>query len=165
MKSQYGYHIIQIMHFPTDAQWADKLVAQASSLDVFKNLARDNSDDTESDKGGDMGWIGAHTYQVSDELATAIFAALIDKVSAVTSIKEDGARTSSGSPRRRTGRPPATRPRRSRPTRSAPGTRPSARSSRPGRTRRWSSSSTASGGSTERMLDALAGRGPAPLGS
>jgi hypothetical protein len=90
VKSQYGWHIIQIMHFPTDADWANKLVGQASSLDVFKTLARDNSDDPESSKGGDMGWIGAHTYQVSDQLATAIFAAPINKVSTVTTIDQDG---------------------------------------------------------------------------
>jgi parvulin-like peptidyl-prolyl isomerase len=84
VKSQYGYHVIQIMHYPTDADWASKLVTQATSLDVFKTLARDNSDDPESSKGGDMGWIGAHTYQISDALATAIFAAPVGKVSTVT---------------------------------------------------------------------------------
>ncbi len=90
IKSVYGWHVIQVMHGPTDLQWANKLVAQASSLDVFKTLARDNSDDAEAAKGGDMGWIGAHTYQVSDQLATAIFAAPVGKVSTVTQIASDG---------------------------------------------------------------------------
>jgi parvulin-like peptidyl-prolyl isomerase len=90
VKSQFGYHIIQIMHGPTDLEWANKLVAQATSLDVFKSLARDNSNDTEAAQGGDMGWIGQHTYQLSDQLASAIFAAPVGKVSAVTSIDQDG---------------------------------------------------------------------------
>jgi len=90
VKSVYGYHIIQIMSYPTDAQWAAKLAAQATSLDVFKNLARDNSDGTESAQGGDLGWIGQNTYQVSDAVAKAIFAAPVGKVSAVTTIDQDG---------------------------------------------------------------------------
>jgi parvulin-like peptidyl-prolyl isomerase len=90
VKSQFGYHIIQIMNYPTDAEWAAKLVSQATSLDVFKTLARDNSDDPESAQGGDMGWIGEHTYQVSDQLAKAIFAAPVGKVSTVTTIDGDG---------------------------------------------------------------------------
>ena len=90
VKSQYGWHVIQIMHGPTDLEWANKLAAQATSLDVFKGLARDNSDDAEAAKDGDMGWIGAHTFQVSDALATAIFAAPVGKVSAVTQIDGDG---------------------------------------------------------------------------
>jgi parvulin-like peptidyl-prolyl isomerase len=90
VKSQFGWHVIQVMHGPTDLQWADKLVAQASSLDVFKTLARDNSDDAEAAKGGDMGWIGKNTYQVSDQIAAAIFAAPVGKVSTVTQVGQDG---------------------------------------------------------------------------
>ena len=90
VKSVYGYHVIQIMNYPTDAQWAAKLAAQATSLDVFKTLARDNSDNTQSGQGGDMGWIGQNTYQVSDAVAKAIFAAPIGKVSTVTTIPGDG---------------------------------------------------------------------------
>jgi parvulin-like peptidyl-prolyl isomerase len=90
VKSGFGYHIIQIMHYPTDADWAKQLASQASSLDVFKTLARDNSDDTQASQGGDMGWIGQHTYQVSDQLAAAIFAAPVGKVSAVTTIDQEG---------------------------------------------------------------------------
>ena len=90
IKSQYGWHVIQVMHGPTDLEWANKLVAQATSLDVFKTLARDNSDDAEAAKGGAMGWIGAHTNQVSDQLSTAIFAAPVGKVSAVTQVDQDG---------------------------------------------------------------------------
>ena len=90
VKTEFGYHIIQIMHFPTDAAWASKLAAQATTLDVFKTLARDNSDDAQAAQGGDMGWIGQHTYQVSDQVASAIFAAPIGKVSSVLTVDGDG---------------------------------------------------------------------------
>lgn len=90
VKSSYGYHVIQIMHYPTDVQWANTLASEATSLDVFKNLARDNSNDTQAAQGGDMGWIGQHTFQVSDEIAKAIFAAPVGKVSSVLNISGDG---------------------------------------------------------------------------
>ena len=90
VKSTYGYFIIQVMHFPTDAAWAAKLVAQATDLATFQTLARDNSDDKSSGSQGDIGWVGQHTYQVSDELAAAIFAAPVGKVSTVTTIANDG---------------------------------------------------------------------------
>jgi parvulin-like peptidyl-prolyl isomerase len=90
VKSQYGWHVIQVMHGPTDLEWANKLIPQATSLDVFKTLARDNSDDAEAAQGGDMGWIGQHTYQVSDQVAAAIFAAPVGKVSQVLQVDSDG---------------------------------------------------------------------------
>jgi parvulin-like peptidyl-prolyl isomerase len=95
VKTEFGYHIIQIMHFPTDLDWANKLIAQAASLDAFKSLARDNSDGTDAtkgdpSKGGDMGWVGQHTYQLSDQLASAIFAAPVGKVSSVLNVDGDG---------------------------------------------------------------------------
>jgi parvulin-like peptidyl-prolyl isomerase len=95
VKTEFGYHIIQIMHYPTDLKWADTLITQATSLDVFKNLARDNSegaDATKGDaaKGGELGWVGQHTYQVTDQLAAAIFAAPVGKVSSVLNVDGDG---------------------------------------------------------------------------
>ena len=90
VKSAFGWHVIQVMHGPTDAEWAAKLVAQATDLATFQTLARDNSDDKSSATQGDLGWIGQHTYQVSDQLAAAIFAAPVGKVSAVTTIAGDG---------------------------------------------------------------------------
>jgi parvulin-like peptidyl-prolyl isomerase len=90
VKSAFGWHVIQVMHGPTDAQWAAKLVAQATDLSTFQTLARDNSDDKSSGTQGDLGWIGQHTYQVSDQIAAAIFAAPIGKVSSVTTVDGDG---------------------------------------------------------------------------
>jgi parvulin-like peptidyl-prolyl isomerase len=90
VKTSYGYHVIQIMHYPTDLDWANKLATEATSLDAFKALARDNSNDTQAVDGGDMGWIGQHTYQVSDQIANAIFSAPVGKVSSVLNVDGDG---------------------------------------------------------------------------
>jgi len=57
---------------------------------VFKTLARDNSDDAEAAQGGDMGWIGQNTGQVSGDVATAIFAAPVGKVSDPLVVASDG---------------------------------------------------------------------------
>ncbi len=90
VKSSFGWHVIQVMHGPTDLEWANRLVSESTSLDAFKTLARDNSDDPQAAQGGDMGWVGQHTFQVSDQLAGAIFAAPVGKVSAVTQVSQDG---------------------------------------------------------------------------
>ncbi len=95
VKTEFGYHIIQLMHYPPDLAWAGKLIPQATSLDAFKALARDNSDGSDAthgdaSNGGDMGWVGQHTYQVSDQVAAAIFAAPVGKVSTVLNVQGDG---------------------------------------------------------------------------
>jgi parvulin-like peptidyl-prolyl isomerase len=88
--SSFGWFVVQVMHGPTDAAWAAKLVTKATDLATFQTLARDNSDDKSSGSQGDIGWIGQHTYQVSDTLAAAIFAAPVGKVSTVTTVAGDG---------------------------------------------------------------------------
>jgi parvulin-like peptidyl-prolyl isomerase len=90
VKSAFGWHVIQVMHGPTDAQWADKLIAQSTSLDAFQTLARDNSDKAEAAQGGDMGWIGQNTFQVSKTVSDAIFAAPVGKVSQMLQVDGDG---------------------------------------------------------------------------
>ncbi|MHB8892611.1 MAG: peptidylprolyl isomerase, partial [Candidatus Limnocylindrales bacterium] len=59
VRSAFGWHVIQVMHYPTDAQWAAKLKADIDSGKLtFADAARDNSDTAEAAKGGDLGWIG-----------------------------------------------------------------------------------------------------------
>jgi parvulin-like peptidyl-prolyl isomerase len=90
VKSAFGWHVIQVMHGPTDAAWAARLESQATDLLTFQALARDNSDEKSAGSEGDLGWIGQHTYQLSDQLAAAIFAAPVGKASTVTTIAGDG---------------------------------------------------------------------------
>ena len=88
IKSSFGWHVIQVMHGPTDVQWANKLKVAVDGGASFADLARDNSDKADAATGGDQGWIarGVLTKSVED----AIFAAPVGKVSDPVKIAGDG---------------------------------------------------------------------------
>ena len=89
VKSAFGWHLIQVMHYPTDAQWAVTLKAAIDGGKLtFAVAARDNSDSAEAADGGDLGWIGKG--QLGEELEQAIFAAPVGKVSEPLVIPDDG---------------------------------------------------------------------------
>ena len=59
VKSAFGWHVIQVMHGPTDLEWANKLKTDIDAGHLtFSDAARDNSDAAEAAKGGDIGWVG-----------------------------------------------------------------------------------------------------------
>jgi parvulin-like peptidyl-prolyl isomerase len=89
VKTEFGWHVIQVMHGPTDAEWADKLAAEigAGSL-PFADAARDNSDNAEAAQGGAVGWIGKG--QVDEAKEAAIFAAPVGKVSEPYVVPDEG---------------------------------------------------------------------------
>ncbi len=80
VKTTAGWHVIQILHFAPDADWAAKLKTDidAGTL-TFADAARGNSDKPEGAKGGDLGWVGKG--QLDEAREAAIFAAPIGKVS------------------------------------------------------------------------------------
>ncbi len=88
VKSSFGWHVIQVMHYPTDLDWAAKLLPKATSADAFAALARDNSDLASAADGGDIGWVSKG--QLSEALKEAVFAAPIGKVSQPTTIPSGG---------------------------------------------------------------------------
>lgn len=88
IKSVFGWHVIQVMHFPTDMEWANKLKAAAESGQDFAILARDNSDKAEAAKGGDIGWVGKG--QLAQELEDAIFATKVGGISDPVQVPGDG---------------------------------------------------------------------------
>ena len=89
VRSAFGWHVIQVMHYPTDAQWASKLSADiAAGTLPFADAARDNSDKAEAAEGGDIGWVGRG--QLPSEIEQAIFAAPVGKVSDPLVIAADG---------------------------------------------------------------------------
>jgi parvulin-like peptidyl-prolyl isomerase len=89
VKSAFGWHVIQVMHYPTDADWAAKLTADITAGKLsFADAARDNSDTAEAAQGGDLGWIVKGTLDLAVE--KAIFAAPIGKVSDPVVIAGDG---------------------------------------------------------------------------
>jgi parvulin-like peptidyl-prolyl isomerase len=89
VKSAFGWHVIQIMHGPTDQQWADKLKADIDAGKLtFADAARDNSDTYDPATGGSIGWVAKG--QLKKALEDAIFAAPIGKVSDPLKVDGDG---------------------------------------------------------------------------
>ena len=89
VKSAFGWHVVQVMHFPTDVEWANTLKQQIDGGTLpFADAARDNSDKDDAVKGGDMGWVTKG--QLDPELEKAIFGAPVGKVSDPLTIEGDG---------------------------------------------------------------------------
>ena len=93
-RTDFGWHVVQIMYHAPDRAEMDKLKAEADSGADFAQLARDFSEDREtSGSGGDIGWIARG--QLDKRYVDAIFAAPIGKTSEVVFIadgnqQEDG---------------------------------------------------------------------------
>jgi parvulin-like peptidyl-prolyl isomerase len=89
VKSAFGWHVIQIMHGPTDQQWAEKLKADIDAGKLtFEDAARDNSDKYDPTKGASIGWVAKG--QLTEAVEKAIFAAPIGKVSDPLKVDGDG---------------------------------------------------------------------------
>ena len=89
VKSAFGWHVIQVMHEPTDLEWANKLRTDIDAgTQTFAVAARDNSDKAEAADGGTLGWIARG--QLTEEQENAIFAAPIGKVSEPLVIEGEG---------------------------------------------------------------------------
>ncbi len=93
VKSAFGWHVIQVMYKPTDAQRIAELKTQADGGADFAALARDNSEATTAGRGGDLGFIAKG--ELDERLTTAIFAAPIGKTSDIVTIA-DGDTTKDG---------------------------------------------------------------------
>jgi parvulin-like peptidyl-prolyl isomerase len=87
-KTEFGYHIVQVMYHPTDKVHMDKLKTQADGGTDFATLARDNSEASTGGSGGDLGWVAKG--QLGDEQDAAIFAAPIGGTSDVIVVADDG---------------------------------------------------------------------------
>ena len=88
IKSAFGWHVIQIMYRPTDADHMKALKDQADGGGDFAVLARDNSESETASAGGDRSWVAKG--QLDDQLTSAIFATPVGKTSDVVTIAGDG---------------------------------------------------------------------------
>ena len=89
VKSAFGWHVIQIMYAPPDADEMAKLKTQASAAGAdFSQLVRDFSDGPRAGKGGDIGWV--HLGQLDDRLTKAILATPVGSLTDVIEVKGDG---------------------------------------------------------------------------
>jgi parvulin-like peptidyl-prolyl isomerase len=88
-KTAYGWHVIQIMSYPTDQEWMTILRNRIESGELtFADAARDNSDLVEAADGGYLGWIGKG--QLPEDRENAIFAAPIGKPSPTLIVDGEG---------------------------------------------------------------------------
>jgi len=88
VRSAFGWHVVQVMNHPPDADWMAGLKARADKGEDFAILARDNSVASSAGSGGDLGWVAKG--QLDDRLTDAIFATQIGKTSDVVTIADDG---------------------------------------------------------------------------
>ncbi|MGK2849751.1 MAG: peptidylprolyl isomerase [Candidatus Limnocylindrales bacterium] len=89
VKTEFGYHIVQIMYHPTDVDHLKALKTKADGGADFAALARDNSESETAGRGGDLGWIARG--QLGEQQSAGIFGAALGKTSDVIIIKDDGA--------------------------------------------------------------------------
>ena len=88
VKSAFGWHVIQVMYHPTDAEHMKELKTEADGGKDFAILARDNSEAPSAGLGGDLGFVAKG--QFVDEVTNAIFATPIGKTSEPVTVAGDG---------------------------------------------------------------------------
>jgi parvulin-like peptidyl-prolyl isomerase len=89
VRSSFGWHVIQVMHYPTDAEWAAKLKTDIDAgTQSFADAARDNSDNAEAAQGGEIGWVSEGQLEPTKE--AAVFAAPIGEVSDPLTVPNEG---------------------------------------------------------------------------
>jgi parvulin-like peptidyl-prolyl isomerase len=87
-RSSFGWHVVQVMYYPPDADQMKKLKDQLAAGADFAQLARDNSDGPKAGAGGEIGWVAKG--QLDERLTTAIFAATIGGLTDVVDVPDDG---------------------------------------------------------------------------
>lgn len=89
VRSQFGWHVIQIQHGPTDLQWLTGLREEIESGSLtFEDAARDNSDVESAREGGDMGWVAKGIER--PEIEFQIFNTKVGEVSQPLVVPDDG---------------------------------------------------------------------------
>ncbi len=88
VKTDFGWHVIQVMYRPPDADEMKLLRDQAVGGADFATLARNYSDGNEAGAGGDKGWIAPGLLDA--RLIRAIYDTPVGQVSQVVDIKSAG---------------------------------------------------------------------------
>ncbi|HET7725841.1 MAG TPA: peptidylprolyl isomerase [Candidatus Limnocylindrales bacterium] len=88
VKSSFGWHVIQVMHYAPDFEWAQQLQDQVNAGADFAAVARDNSDGPEAAEGGEIGWVARG--QLKDLIEARIFDATIGEVGEPLAIPDEG---------------------------------------------------------------------------
>ncbi len=88
VKTDFGWHVIQVMYRPPDTDEMKLLRDQLVGGAEFAEIARNYSDGNESGKGGDKGWIAPGLLDA--RLIRAIFETPIGEYSQVVDVKNAG---------------------------------------------------------------------------
>ncbi len=88
IKTDFGWHVIQVMYRPPDADEMKLLRDQAVAGTDFATLARNYSDGPESGKGGNKGWIAPGLLDA--RLIRGIYDTPVGQVSSVIDVKSSG---------------------------------------------------------------------------
>ena len=88
-KTDFGWHVVQVMYHPTDAERLAALKEEAEGGADFAQLARDNSESDTAGSGGEVGWVAA--AQLDPLQSAAIFAAELGGITEPVIIEEQGA--------------------------------------------------------------------------
>jgi parvulin-like peptidyl-prolyl isomerase len=88
VRTDFGWHVIQVMYRPPDIDEMKKLREEAAAGADFKQLARDYSDGNEAGKGGDRDWI--MPGMLDARLIRAIYATPVGGLSEVVDIPNAG---------------------------------------------------------------------------
>jgi parvulin-like peptidyl-prolyl isomerase len=88
VKTDFGWHVIQVMYRPPDADEMKLLRDQVVAGKDFAELARNYSDGPESGKGGDKGWIAPGLLDA--RVIRAIYDTPVGQVTPVIDVKSAG---------------------------------------------------------------------------
>ncbi len=88
VKTDAGWHVIQILHYPTSMERANELKTRVEAGSDFGTLVRDNSDRPGIAEDGNIGWIGKG--QLPPELEAALFSTPVGGVSNPVKVDGDG---------------------------------------------------------------------------
>jgi parvulin-like peptidyl-prolyl isomerase len=88
-KSSFGWHVVQVMYFPPDADEMAKLKTQAATAGTdFSQLVKDYSEGLKAGTGGDVGWVAKGT--LDDRLTDVILKTPAGTFTDIIDVKNDG---------------------------------------------------------------------------
>ena len=87
-KTEFGWHVVQVMYRAPDIDQMNKLRDQALNGGDWNALVRDNSDGPKPAAGGDVGWVRLGT--LDDRLTSVILATPKGSFTTVIDAKDDG---------------------------------------------------------------------------
>lgn len=88
VKTDFGWHVIQVMYRPPDIDQMTKIRDEIAAGGDFEKLAREYSDGNEAGKGGDRGWIAQGMLDTRQ--TRAIFDAQVGGLSEIVEIENGG---------------------------------------------------------------------------